>query len=113
MNLSFEEMYDAIGRKESRYEGIFFTAVKSTKIFCRPSCRARKPLAKNVTFYSNTEDALKNGYRPCKICRPMENENETPSFIKKLISDLHKKPYEKIKDWDLKQRGIEPATLRR
>ncbi len=113
MNLTFDEMYSAIGKQGTSYEGIFFTAVKSTKIFCRPSCRARKPLAKNVTFYASIQEVLKNGYRPCKVCRPMENENETPQIIKDLIRDLHEKPYEKIKDFDLRQRGIEPATLRR
>lgn len=113
MTLTFSEMYDAIGKKESAYEGIFITAVKSTGIFCRPSCRARKPLAKNVVFYRNSEEALKHGFRPCKICRPLESEYETPVQIKELIGEIHANPYEKIKDWDLKQRGIEPSHLRR
>ncbi|MBT3983100.1 MAG: methylated-DNA--[protein]-cysteine S-methyltransferase [Bacteriovoracaceae bacterium] len=113
MNLTFEQKYNAIGKKESLYEGIFVTAVKSTKIFCRPSCRARKPLAKNVTFYKNAEEALRYGYRPCKICKPMENESETPGYIKELIKELHRNPYQKIKDWNLKKRNLEPSHVRR
>ncbi len=113
MNLTFNEMYDAIGKRQSLYEGMFVTAVKSTKIFCRPSCRARKPLAKNVIFYRNAEEALKHGYRPCKVCRPMESESKTPEYIHNLIQDLQTNPYEKIKDWDLKQRGLEPSHIRR
>ena len=113
MNLSFEQKYDAIGKSETIYEGMFVTAVKTTKIFCRPSCRARKPLAKNVVFYKNSEEALKHGYRPCKVCRPMELEEENPRYIQQLLKELQDNPYERIKDRDLKQRGLEPSHIRR
>ena len=113
MKLTFDEMYAAIGKNGSIYEGLFITAVKSTHIFCRPSCRARKPLAKNVTFYSTPQEALQHGYRPCKICRPMENDGETPCYIKDLIKQIHQEPFKKIKDWDLKQMGLEPSHIRR
>ena len=112
MELSFQEMYNAIGKPGSPYEGLFVTAVTSTGIFCRPSCRARKPLAKNVVFYKNSEQALKNGYRPCKICKPI-GKIEAPLEIRKLIEKLQNSPYEKIKDEDLKQRGLEPSYIRR
>ena len=65
--LTFQEKYEVIGRKDTFYEGIFITAVKTTGIFCRPSCRARKPKSENVIFYDTTQEALQNGYRPCKI----------------------------------------------
>lgn len=113
MQLSFEEKYNAIGKKKSTYEGIFVTAVKTTKIFCRPSCRARKPLAKNVEFFETPQQALQHGYRPCKVCRPMEQEGATPNYIKELIVQIHKEPYNKIKDWDLRQKGLEPNKVRR
>ena len=113
MNLSFDEMYDAIGRKESFYEGTFITAVKTTGIFCRPSCRARKPLAKNVEFFASAEEALKHGYRPCKVCRPMNLEDQTPSKIKALLDELQARPHLKLQDQDLRQRGVEPSYIRR
>ncbi|MEZ4744340.1 MAG: methylated-DNA--[protein]-cysteine S-methyltransferase [Bdellovibrionota bacterium] len=113
MDLTFQEMYDAIGRQESLYEGQFITAVKSTGIFCRPSCRARKPLAKNVEFFTNAEEALKHGYRPCKICCPMEMEHDTPMEISNLILELQINPYIKITDADLKEKGLEPNKIRR
>jgi hypothetical protein len=50
--LTFQEKYDAIGKQDTQYEGVFITAVKTTEIFCRPSCRARKPKAENVLFYT-------------------------------------------------------------
>jgi AraC family transcriptional regulator, regulatory protein of adaptative response / methylated-DNA-[protein]-cysteine methyltransferase len=113
MNLTFDEKYAAIGKKESLYEGSFITAVKTTGVFCRPSCRARKPLAKNVTFYNDAQDALRAGYRPCKICRPMEPEDQTPVQIQNLIKAIHETPYQKIKDADLRRMHLEPNQIRR
>ena len=113
LDLSFEEKYNAIGKKESLYEGVFITAVTSTGIFCRPSCRAKKPKAENVIFYDTPQQAIQNGFRPCKVCKPMEQEGETPDYIKKIIKELQENPFLKIKDYDLKQRGIEPSQIRR
>ena len=111
--LTFSEKYDAIGKKESTYEGIFITGVITTGIFCRPSCRARKPKAENVIFYDTPQQAIQNGFRPCKVCKPLQMEGETPNYIKEIIKDLHADPFLKIKDYDLKQRGVEPSKIRR
>lgn len=111
--LTFEEKYSAIGKKDSFYEGVFITAVKTTGIFCRPSCTARKPKAENVEFFDTPQLALQNGYRPCKICRPMEMLAETPAYIHDVIDELQRRPYRRIKDIDLRQRGIEPSKIRR
>lgn len=113
MKLTFDEMYEIIGKKDSRYEGYFITLVKTTGIFCRPSCRARKPLSKNVEFLKDPSDALKKGYRPCKICKPLSKENETPSEISQLIEEIQEKPFQKISDQNLKQRKLEPSHIRR
>jgi len=113
MHLSFEEKYNAIGKQESLYEGVFITAVTSTGIFCRPSCRAKKPKADNVVFYDSPQEALQNGFRPCKICKPMEPEGDCPNEIKQLIAELHENPFLKIKDYDLRKRDIEPSFIRR
>jgi len=111
--LSFKDKYDVIGRKDTQYEGIFITAVKTTGIFCRPSCRARKPRAENVVFYNTTQEAIQNGFRPCKICKPMEKMDETPGYIQDIVKELHENPYLRIKDYGLKQRGVDPAKIRR
>ena len=112
-NLSFEEKYNVIGKKDSSYEGVFITAVTTTGIFCRPSCRAKKPKIENVIFYDNPKQAIQNGFRPCKICKPMDLEGEAPGYIKNIIHELQENPYLRIKDFDLRQRGIEPSQLRR
>tara|TARA_R110002073_G_scaffold68128_3_gene169237 strand:- start:23019 stop:24074 length:1056 start_codon:yes stop_codon:yes gene_type:complete len=111
--LSFADKYRIILEKDVSYEGIFFTAVKTTGIFCRPSCTARKPKSENVTFYNTVEEALLNGYRPCKVCRPMTPAEETPAYITQILQELADNPFEKIKDHHLRQRNIEPNRLRR
>lgn len=111
--MSFEDKYSVVGTRDTKYDGIYFTAVKTTGIFCHPSCRARIPKAKNVTFYDSIEEALQNGFRPCKICKPMEKIGETPIYIKNIIAELQQNPHEKISDQQLKDKGIEPHTIRR
>jgi AraC family transcriptional regulator of adaptative response/methylated-DNA-[protein]-cysteine methyltransferase len=113
MQLSIDVMYQAIVNKDSSFEGVFFTAVKTTGIFCRPSCRARKPKKENVEFFTTVKEAIVKGYRPCRVCNPMENLNETPPLIKQLMNDLNGDPSVKIKDNDLRQRHLEPNTVRR
>ncbi|MNK22285.1 Bifunctional transcriptional activator/DNA repair enzyme Ada [compost metagenome] len=113
MKLTEDLMYEAILKKDTAFEGAFFTAVKTTGIFCRPSCTARKPKLENVEFLNTTKDCILKGYRPCKVCRPLENLHETPTEIKALLEELNADPTLKFKDWDLRQKGIEPHSLRR
>ena len=79
-----DEMWDAFERRDPEYDGIFFTAVTTTGIFCRPTCTAKKPARANVEFYSGARDALTAGYRPCKRCRPMKN-GAAPEWIAGLL----------------------------
>ncbi|WP_314057998.1 methylated-DNA--[protein]-cysteine S-methyltransferase [Empedobacter brevis] len=113
MELSFEQMYRAVIDKDINYEGIFFTAVKTTGIFCRPSCTARKPKPENIEFFKSTKECILKGYRACKVCHPLEMLSETPPYIKQIIEELTLDPSLKFKDYDLRQRGIEPNQLRR
>ncbi|WP_246946101.1 bifunctional transcriptional activator/DNA repair enzyme AdaA [Bacillus pinisoli] len=63
-------MWEAVETCDSNYDGLFLYAVKTTKIFCRPSCKSRPPLRKNTIFFSVSAKAVKEGFRPCKRCRP-------------------------------------------
>lgn len=56
--------------KDRRYDGLFFLAVKTTGIYCRPGCPARKPKRENAVFYAAAEDARAAGFRPCRRCDP-------------------------------------------
>ena len=64
------EMYRALVERDQSFEGLFFACVRTTGIFCRPTCHARKPKPENVEFASTIQDALHRGYRPCRVCRP-------------------------------------------
>ena len=68
--LSFDERYRAIDARDTRFDGQFVTAVRSTGIYCRPSCPARTPKPENVTFYPTSAAAHEAGYRACKRCLP-------------------------------------------
>ncbi|MCU0423982.1 MAG: methylated-DNA--[protein]-cysteine S-methyltransferase [Candidatus Kapabacteria bacterium] len=111
--LTAERMYQAILDKDVSFEGIFVTAVKTTGIFCKPSCTARKPKRENVEFYSTPTLAMQHGYRPCKVCQPMLPLGETPTEIQKLLDEIAQNPFAKIKDCDIATRGLEPHTIRR
>lgn len=113
MEISPEIMYQASLEKNPDFEGVFWMGVKTTGIFCRPICRARKPKPENVEFFSNTKDAILKGYRPCKVCKPLENPDETPEYIQQILEELRQDPSTKFKDYDLLKRGVEPATMRR
>jgi methylphosphotriester-DNA--protein-cysteine methyltransferase len=70
MDLDHNACYRAVKLRDARFDGRFFTAVKTTKIYCRPVCPARTPLAKNVTFFPTAAAAQEAGFRPCLRCRP-------------------------------------------
>ena len=83
------------------------------EFFCRPTCTARKPLKENVEFFPTTKDAILHGYRPCKVCAPLDKPGETPSYIKEILEQLSKDPLTRFKDGDLRKKGIEPNMIRR
>src|SRR6195256_6650897 len=62
--------YEAVQRRDPALDGAVFVAVKTTGIYCRPVCRARTPLARNVRFYRSAASAEHAGFRPCLRCRP-------------------------------------------
>lgn len=65
-----ESCYAAVKSRDRRFDGVFYTAVRTTGIYCRPSCPARTPAARNVTFHRSAAAAQSAGYRACKRCRP-------------------------------------------
>jgi len=67
-----EHFWQATLARDRRADGTFVLAVRSTRIYCRPSCPARRPLRRNVTFFRTREEAERQGYRPCRRCRPNE-----------------------------------------
>jgi AraC family transcriptional regulator, regulatory protein of adaptative response / DNA-3-methyladenine glycosylase II len=68
--LDHERCYRAVAGRDARFDGWFFTAVHTTGIYCRPSCPARTPLARNVSFFTTAAAAQAAGFRACRRCRP-------------------------------------------
>ncbi len=110
--LPIAEMLRAYLARDASYNGLFFLGVRTTGIFCRPTCPARKPLPKNVEYFPSARAALAAGYRPCKRCRPLESDDQ-PDWAAELLADIEREPAPRITDGELRGRGFDPATVRR
>lgn len=71
--------WNAVVSRAPELDGDFYYAVRTTGVFCRPSCASRRPRRENVEFFDSATAAVRAGYRPCKRCRPDESRPETPS----------------------------------
>ena len=80
-----ETLYSALVSRDSNFEGIFVVGIKTTGIFCRPTCTARKPKRANVEFFASAHDALLAGYRPCRVCTPLEYRGAAPPWLYTLL----------------------------
>jgi AraC family transcriptional regulator of adaptative response/methylated-DNA-[protein]-cysteine methyltransferase len=107
------EMEQAYRRRDASYDGVFFLAVRTTGVFCRPSCPARKPLSGNVEFFPSAREAVFAGYRPCKRCRPLETDGTPPEWVGKLLSTIEQNPTARYSDASLRSIGVEPSRARR
>ncbi|HEU5271816.1 MAG TPA: AlkA N-terminal domain-containing protein, partial [Jatrophihabitans sp.] len=70
MSIDTEAAYRAVQSRDARFDGMFYTGVRTTGIYCRPSCTARTPHRRNVDFYPSAAAAQRAGFRACKLCRP-------------------------------------------
>jgi AraC family transcriptional regulator of adaptative response/methylated-DNA-[protein]-cysteine methyltransferase len=106
-------MRRAFARKDSAFDGTFFVAVKSTSVFCRPVCRAKPPRPENVEFFATAGEALRNGYRACKLCRPLEPVAPRSAVVSQLIRLVEQEPSRRLGESDLAALGVDPSTARR
>jgi AraC family transcriptional regulator, regulatory protein of adaptative response / methylated-DNA-[protein]-cysteine methyltransferase len=99
--------------RDVRADGSFVLAVRSTRIYCRPSCPARRPLRRNVVFFRTREEAENHGYRPCRRCRP--NEIAGPvALVERACRELTQVNDEGVRFAALATKLVTtPATLRR
>ena len=106
-------MLTALRERDRSYDGLFYAAVTTTGIFCRPSCPARDPRPEHVEFYGTTREALVAGFRPCKRCRPLDAAAGAPEWAARLIARVEDDPSARVKDADLRAEGLDPAAVRR
>src|SRR6201981_4071927 len=106
-------MYRALVNRDSSFEGIFYVGVRTTGIFCRPTCTAKKPARENVDFFATSNEALESGYRACLRCHPLDSTGRPPELIDRLRSEVERAPGGRLTDKELAAMAIDPSTARR
>jgi AraC family transcriptional regulator of adaptative response/methylated-DNA-[protein]-cysteine methyltransferase len=110
---TIRKFYHALVARDASYLGTFLVGVKTTGIFCLPTCRARKPKLENVEFFTEVKDVLQHGYRPCKICRPTKHAHQPPATVEQAVALLHQQDNLRLTDADLRRAGLPPEPIRR
>jgi len=103
LELDFDSCYRAVSARDARFDGRFYTAVTSTRIYCRPICPARTPASRNVRFYRHAASAEAAGFRPCKRCRPELSPGD-PGWD--MRGDLIGRALRLIDDGDADEQGV-------
>jgi AraC family transcriptional regulator of adaptative response/methylated-DNA-[protein]-cysteine methyltransferase len=105
--------YRALVDRSPEHVGAFYAAVKTTGIFCISTCRARKPKQVNVDFFSDMQEPLALGFRPCKVCRPTESSPDMPPQVERAIALVRAHPAHRVPDKELRGLGLSPELIRR
>ncbi len=108
-----KKYYQALLEKNSEYDGVFFVGVKTTGVFCRPTCPARKPKIENCEFFENVQQALLASFRPCKRCQPLSHPKHVSKLIQTLVDAVEQNPEKRWKDKDFKELSVDSSTARR
>jgi AraC family transcriptional regulator of adaptative response/methylated-DNA-[protein]-cysteine methyltransferase len=87
--------WQAVTTRDARADGAFYYAVRTTGVFCRPSCASRLPLRENVEFFADADDARDAGYRECKRCRPGGLPREL-EIVQRACAALDADPQERL-----------------
>ena len=95
------------------FDGLFLAGVRTTGIFCRPSCPARKPKPENLEFFATARDAEAAGYRACLRCEPTRADGDIPDWLRPLHARMDAEPDRRWTADDLRHLGLEPARVRR
>jgi AraC family transcriptional regulator of adaptative response/methylated-DNA-[protein]-cysteine methyltransferase len=111
---SDDEMWNAVENRDASFDGRLIIAVRTTGIYCRPSCPSKHPKRENVTFYKTPEAAEAAGYRPCLRCKPKENDTPLLMWVKKACEYIRRNQEEKITLEDLAvEIGVSASHLQR
>lgn len=106
------EMTAAWQRRDADYDGVFVIAVRTTGIFCRPSCPSQ-PKREHLEFFPGTGAAVRAGYRPCKRCQPELANGQPPEWAARLMARATEAPDQRISARDLRALGVAPERARR
>lgn len=108
-----QEMWQAVLDNNAAYDGVFFYAVKTTGIYCRPSCKSKPPKRENICFFETSEQAQKAGFRPCKRCRSDLLYYQPMKWIAQDVKNKIEKAYREqiILNKELNEIGISGRRL--
>ena len=107
------EFYQALLEKNSEFEGVFYVGVKTTGIFCRPTCPAKKPKFENCEFHKTAQEALLASFRPCLRCQPLSNPNQVSDLVRKLVEAVELDPTKRWSNRDFDKLSVDASTARR
>lgn len=107
------QYYKALIARNSEFEGIFYVGVKTTGVFCRPTCPARKPKFEHCEFFTTAQQALLASFRPCKRCCPLSHPNQVSTTVKKLVDAVENNPEKRWKNADFQALSVDAVTARR
>ncbi|WP_459558453.1 bifunctional transcriptional activator/DNA repair enzyme AdaA [Lacunimicrobium album] len=110
---SEDVLYQALLDRDGRYEGRAFVCVKTTGIFCRLTCTARKPKRENCLFSESIGDCLEWGFRPCLRCQPMQPMGTPEPVVEALTRALFQDDERRWREEDVVSMGFDPSTVRR
>ncbi|WP_057624491.1 trifunctional transcriptional activator/DNA repair protein Ada/methylated-DNA--[protein]-cysteine S-methyltransferase [Candidatus Berkiella cookevillensis] len=108
-----KDYYQALIAKNTEYEGVFYVGVKTTGVFCRPTCPARKPKFEHCEFFETAQQALLASFRPCKRCRPLSHPNHVSALVQTLVEAVEANPEKRWKDKDFQELSVDASTARR
>lgn len=107
------DYYQALIAKRPEYEGVFYVGVKTTGVFCHPTCPARKPKFENCEFFRSAKEALLASFRPCKRCRPLSHPNHVTELVRTLVEAVEAEPEKRWREEDFRALSIDVSTARR
>ena len=111
--LDQDTCYAALLGRNADYDGVFYVGVRTTGIFCRPTCPARKPKRENCEFFTDAQSAMLASYRPCSRCRPLSHPNETSDVVRRLVEAVEREPLKRWRDADFDALAVHASTARR
>jgi len=108
-----DHLYAALLARDPAYEGVALVGVTSTGIYCRLTCPARKPLARNCQWFDSAAAARQAGFRPCLRCKPQGAQADAHPVIRDLMDALADDPDHRWSENGIAARGHDPSTVRR
>lgn len=107
------DLYAALIARDPSWDGRAFVGVRTTGVFCRLTCPARKPKPGNCQFYPSVSACLEAGFRPCKRCHPIKTAADADPAIQDLLARIEANPGHRWRESGVAALGYDPSTIRR